>query len=372
MPTWISLSDNSFVGKAGIFRADSKAAANELAQSALNDFVQNAFAGFTLACNGVLPLLFPSDYSPVNGLEIVHFHDGYGVGFDALVPGWKQQPGSYPPTSLVNAVWPVKAAGGSGNPWWDGVFNVYPTLPANNANPQQPGSVYMWRQSHIYLDFCRVGRYVNIGGLTGAYETSQTYAWPQSGFPQPLIQFALTVRSVNDIPIWLISVQSEYGGQSGQNIVGCWYKLSGYTPEGTYKLNYGSSPPQSTLADFAEFSSPMIPAYSAWILDPAPELEIMTQVNLILLPKQEASDPPVLGSSNNFVRYLNTDSHGINGTFYLTDGSNNIYSSTDGYNWSVFATITQYLAPTGAMIDINPSLTDIAFGLGLIVAPPKV
>jgi hypothetical protein len=370
LPAWIMISGNSMVGAAGIFRAATKAAANELAQNALNDFVNNAFAKFQLTCDCsvLLPLMFPpGGYLPAPGVEIVHYHYGYGVGYDVLDPSWRQDPGAFPPTCLILAAWLAQVGGGSGNPWWDGVFNAYPTLPSNNANPQT-GGVYMWRPNGAYTDFCRIGRIVSVANFFALYMTEQNYANPTQGIQYPLL-FSFNVRCVNGIPVWLVTVNSEYGGTPG-GMAGVWYKLGGYSPEGIYTwIKPGqTSPPNTAYTDFPEFNagaSLMQTSTTYWYVgdpkgpDQVPSIEIMTQVNLILLPKQEASSPPVL-SSNNFIRYLNVDSHGLNGTFYTTDGSNNVYASTDGYTWSIVSTIA------GAN-----GLTDIAFGGGVFVATSK-
>jgi hypothetical protein len=95
---------------------------------------------------------------------------------------------------------------------------------------------------------------------------------------------------------------------------------------------------------------------------------------MILLPNQEYSDSlhdKVLAPTSvflnpfaykfNFVRYLNADVHGLNGTFYMTrDGSNNVYTSADGYTWSVVSTIAN-----------AAGLTDIAYGNGKFVVTSK-
>jgi hypothetical protein len=216
--------------------------------------------------------------------------------------------------------------------------------------------------------------------LFPVYETEQAYAKPSvGGQPDGLFQF--TVRCVNGKLVWLVEINSENGGFGGGN-AGSWYKLGGYTPEGIYKFTTGNSPPHTAYTDFPEFglgstvmtmySRPGLPTY--WRPDQAPVLGIFAQVNMALLPNQEYSDSShakVLSPSSifadpfsykfNFIRYLNTDVHGLNGTFYMTRvDSNNVYASTDGYTWSVVSTIAN-----------AAGLTDIAYGNGKFVVTSK-
>ncbi len=360
LPGWITWDGTNFTGAAGVFRSDTKADANAAAQTALDSFVASAFSYGTLTCDcpSVLTAIMPtSKYLPAPGVEILNFHDAYGIGSNGFGGHWK--PGSYPPTCLISGAWPTINGGGSGEPWWDGAFPTYPVLSASNANPQA-GNVYAWRADLHYSVFCRLGRVVT--GFLISYFTQETYAVPSVG-GQPAGMFQFTVRCVNGILVWLVEINSEFGGLLGRQNA-CWYKLGGYTPEGPYHLCGGNSPPGTAVTDFPEFAvagTPMRQGGGA--SDQSMNLSLFSQVNFVLLPNQEYSDSShakVLSSTNNFVRYLNTDAHGLNGTFYMTDGSNKVYASTDGYTWSVVSTITN-----------AGGLTDIAYGNGKFVVTSK-
>ena len=183
---------------------------------------------------------------------------------------------------------------------------------------------------------------------------------------------SLNCRCLNGQLYWIFGIRSEYGG--GLMMTGVWYKAGGYTPEGKYLLVQGGSPPGTdSSTDFPEYAANRISMtrfvvfygdYPAGkipgtvpVLN-APVIYVLPQIALTLLPLEELTS--VLGNTNNYVRYLNPDSNGINGTFYLTDGTNNIYASSDGYTWSVKSTIS------GA-----GGITDITYGNGVFVATSK-
>lgn len=401
LPGWITWDGSTFEGAAGIYRGTDKDAANAVAQKALDSFVQAAFLNGTLVCDcpTILTAIMPANqWLPAPGVEIANFYDGYGFGPNGAGKDWKR--GSSIPTSLVQAAWlavaaagstrtnPILTYGGASDPWWDGAFPTYGTSPSSIANPI--GGAYIWRADLCYPVFCRLGRVMRFAVTPAAYvaETEQAYAVPSVG-GQPPGMFQFTVRCVNGILVWLLEINSEFGGNPGGQ-AGCWYKLGGYTPEGTYKLVTGSSPPHTVYADFPEFGagSTNMPAKGTWHVEPylfgisitvleqdqAPVIGIFAQVNMVLLPNQEYSDsshakvlepgPPIqdpFAYKFNFIRYLNADVHGLNGTFYMTrDGSNNVYASTDGYTWSVVSTIAN-----------AAGLTDIAYGNGKFVVTSK-
>ena len=364
-PSWITMVENIAIGKSGLFRGDTKEEANKSAQDALNSFINDAITKgeMTCSCSQILPAIMPAtEWLAAPGLEIVNFNSGYGWGSNGAGKSWK--PGSYPNTCLVQGSWPSSSelcgdGSGSGNPWWFGDFTTYPTLPLNNANPQVVGSnnVYMWRISTNYDDFCRIGRIVGVI-ISAVYETCQAYANPASGLLISVLRFSVTCRCVNGTLIWLVAI---WGAVGSAGFCGCWHKTGGYTPEGNYQLVFGTSPPGTSASDFPEFGgASMTMSPVCWIVDQAPIIQILTQVELRLLPFQEGTASPILGNTNNFIRYLNTDANGQNGTFYMTDGSNNIYASTDGIIWSVKSAI----AGAGG-------LTDIAYGNNVFVATSK-